>query len=116
VLTTGSRDFPCKQRSGVYDPEGASNVIAIDEPQALSFIGIAVHRGGSCQVSLTTDQQPTKNSKWMVIHSIEGNTFRMTPPALERPFFSTLFLKESPLGSTQSLGRGSTRSEIVSAT
>lgn len=71
LLGDGS-DFPCKQRSGVYDAEGAQNNIAIGEPQTLSFIGSVVHGGGSCQVSLSTDLQPTKNSQWMVIHSIEG--------------------------------------------
>lgn len=65
-------DFPCKQRPGVYDAEGASNIMPIGVNQTLSFIGSAVHGGGSCQVSLTTDLQPTKSSKWMVIDSIIG--------------------------------------------
>lgn len=71
LLADGS-DFPCKQRSGVYDLEGASNNLVIGQSNTLSFIGSAVHGGGSCQVSLTTDAAPTKDSKWMVIHSIEG--------------------------------------------
>jgi hypothetical protein len=72
LIASGS-DFPCKQRAGVYDLEGASNTMVIGEPQTLSFIGSAVHGGGSCQVSLTTDLQPTASTKWMVIHSIQGN-------------------------------------------
>lgn len=46
--------------------------MAIGQKQTLSFKGSAVHGGGSCQVSLTTDNPATKNSKWMVIHSIVG--------------------------------------------
>lgn len=67
-------DFPCKQRPGVYEDEGALalNQMKIGEPQKLSFIGGATHGGGSCQVSLSEDKAPTKDSKWKVIHSIEG--------------------------------------------
>jgi hypothetical protein len=71
-LAADGSDFPCKQRTGVYDAEGASNTMAIGSPQTLSFTGSAVHGGGSCQVSLTTDKQPSKSTKWQVIHSIEG--------------------------------------------
>jgi hypothetical protein len=71
-LVADGSDFPCKQRPGVYDAEGANNIMVIGQPQPLNFIGSAVHGGGSCQISLTTDKAPTKNSHWQVILSIEG--------------------------------------------
>ncbi|KAL3426520.1 hypothetical protein PVAG01_00029 [Phlyctema vagabunda] len=71
-LEQNGSDFPCKQRTGVYDAEGASNVMPLGSTQQLAFIGSAVHGGGSCQVSITYDEAPTKDSTWKVIHSIEG--------------------------------------------
>ncbi|KAL8949295.1 MAG: hypothetical protein Q9222_004581 [Ikaeria aurantiellina] len=71
-LDASGSDFPCKQRPGVYDAPASKNIMPIGAPQTLSFNGSATHGGGSCQISLTKDLKPTKNSKWMVIHSIEG--------------------------------------------
>lgn len=72
-LDPSGSDFPCKQRNGVYDAEGASNVYELGSSgNELAFIGSAVHGGGSCQVSITYDAQPDKNSVWKVIKSIEG--------------------------------------------
>ncbi|OXV07505.1 hypothetical protein Egran_04729 [Elaphomyces granulatus] len=76
-LVGDGSDFPCKLRPTVYDlPAGTDrstiNVMKIGDQQPLSFIGSAVHGGGSCQVSLTTDPKPSNDTKWQVIHSIMG--------------------------------------------
>ncbi|KAL1970742.1 hypothetical protein VTN77DRAFT_2576 [Rasamsonia byssochlamydoides] len=70
-LAADGSDFPCKQRADMWEVV-KMNVMPIGVPQKLDFYGSATHGGGSCQISLTTDLQPTKESKWMVIHSIEG--------------------------------------------
>ncbi|KAI1614750.1 DNA-directed RNA polymerase [Exophiala viscosa] len=71
-LAPDGSDFPCKLRPGVYDLEGAENIMAVGSTYDLSFMGEAAHGGGSCQVSLTTDLQPSKDTQWSVIKSIEG--------------------------------------------
>ncbi|KAM7221109.1 hypothetical protein V8F06_003494 [Rhypophila decipiens] len=65
-------DFPCQNRGVEYSTGGVSNVMPLGSRQPLAFTGSAVHGGGSCQISITYDTNPTKNSKWKVIHSIEG--------------------------------------------
>ncbi|KAI9775409.1 MAG: hypothetical protein M1816_005937 [Peltula sp. TS41687] len=71
-LAANGSDYPCKQRDGVYDLEGASNFIALGSTQLLAFTGSAVHGGESCQFSITYDMNPTKDSVFKVIHSIIG--------------------------------------------
>ncbi|KAI8632431.1 hypothetical protein F5Y19DRAFT_363899 [Xylariaceae sp. FL1651] len=71
---TGS-NYPCKVTSdpaSFYSKDGLDNTMAIGEPQTLSFIGSAVHGGGSCQLALTKDPQPSASTSWQVILSIEG--------------------------------------------
>ncbi|KJX99539.1 hypothetical protein TI39_contig354g00081 [Zymoseptoria brevis] len=70
-LEPDGSDFPCKQRSGVYDVTTMNNM-PVGVPQTLAFTGGASHGGGSCQVSVTLDKAPTKDSDWKVIHSIIG--------------------------------------------
>jgi hypothetical protein len=64
-------DFPCKQRSGVYDVTQMNQWNA-GETQVINFMGSAVHGGGSCQFSITTDPEPTDKSQWKVIQSVIG--------------------------------------------
>ena len=71
-LDASGSDYPCKQRPGVYEAAASKNTMAVGAPQTLSFTGSAVHGGGSCQLAITKDLKPTKDSKFGVILSIEG--------------------------------------------
>ncbi|KAL2266474.1 hypothetical protein VTJ83DRAFT_5826 [Remersonia thermophila] len=66
-------NFPCQ-----FSPDLAqydrSNTTPMPKgkTQKMSFRGGASHGGGSCQISITYDDPPTKDSVWKVIHSIQG--------------------------------------------
>jgi hypothetical protein len=62
--------FPCKVGNGFTVSQ--MNAMAVGETQKLKFKGSAVHGGGSCQLSVTLDTEPTANSVFKVIKSIEG--------------------------------------------
>lgn len=70
-LAADGSDFPCKLRENTFDVT-QENTIAQGASHELTFEGSAVHGGGSCQISLTTDRQPSKSSSWKVIKSFEG--------------------------------------------
>lgn len=70
-LEPSGQDFPCKSRPGVYDLTTMNHWTA-GKAQSVRFKGSAVHGGGSCQFSLTTDAQPSKSSRWKVIDSRVG--------------------------------------------
>jgi hypothetical protein len=74
----GPADFPCKQRQGVYAID-TMNQWNAGETQTVSFQGTAVHGGGSCQFSITTDAEPTEKSQWKVIQSVIGGCPADTP-------------------------------------
>ncbi|KAK2010674.1 endoglucanase [Colletotrichum eremochloae] len=72
ISSTGD-DFPCKIPAGAtYEIDGFPTPMAVGETFEATFKGQAVHGGGSCQFALSADRKPTKDSRWMVIHSIEG--------------------------------------------
>jgi len=62
--------FPCKSQNGFT--VSTMNNMAVGQQQVIKFKGTAVHGGGSCQLSVTTDTNPTENSVFKVIKSIEG--------------------------------------------
>ena len=64
-------DYPCKQRAGVYDIT-KMNTIAVDTPTEMSFEGSASHGGGTCQIAVTMDKEPTANSTFKIIQVFEG--------------------------------------------
>lgn len=64
-------NYPCKQRSGVYDLT-TMNFMKVGDPQELSFKGSASHGGGTCQLAVSLDTEPTPNSTFKIIQVFEG--------------------------------------------
>ena len=65
--------FPCQGTPGGTFSAGSNmNNFELGSKQTLQWIGTAVHGGGSCQISISYDTNPTPESVWKVIHSIEG--------------------------------------------
>ncbi|CAK7205813.1 hypothetical protein SEUCBS139899_008592 [Sporothrix eucalyptigena] len=76
-LNSDGSNYPCQivgSPATFYTASSTSsnNTMAIGATQTLSFHGSAVHGGGSCQLALTTDMQPSASTSWQVILSIEG--------------------------------------------
>lgn len=70
-----SSNYPCKVTSDpatFYSQDGIDNTYAAGSVQTLSFKGSAVHGGGSCQLAVTSDMQPSAETDWRVILSIES--------------------------------------------
>ncbi|KAG9245930.1 hypothetical protein BJ878DRAFT_499174 [Calycina marina] len=73
LLENGS-NFPCKATAGATDTYngGIATSMALGSEQPISFVGGATHGGGSCQISITYDTSPTKDSTWKVLKSIHN--------------------------------------------
>jgi hypothetical protein len=65
-------DYPCKMGASASTANAPMNEFKVGQNSTLSFSGSAIHNGGSCQLAVTTDTTPTKDSKFKVIYSIEG--------------------------------------------
>jgi hypothetical protein len=68
-------DFPCQsKRIGGADPwvVDQENELVAGQPQTMTFDGSASHGGGSCQLSVTLDRQPTADSTFKTIASWIG--------------------------------------------
>lgn len=62
--------YPCKSQNGFTVSK--MNSMAVGTKQTLQLSGSAVHGGGSCQLSISLDTEPTANSVFKVIKSMEG--------------------------------------------
>ncbi|PSR97664.1 hypothetical protein BD289DRAFT_425383 [Coniella lustricola] len=74
-LSSSGSNYPCQvsgDASTFYSTSGLSNNVTAGDSITMSFTGSAVHEGGSCQVALSTDMQPSQTTRWSVILSIEG--------------------------------------------
>jgi hypothetical protein len=72
LLESGS-NFPCQIGAGGSYVMNTMNNWTVGSDVTLAIAeNTATHSGGSCQVSVTKDKEPTPQSVWKVIHSIEG--------------------------------------------
>lgn len=69
-LAPDGSNFPCQSTGGAFT--GTPTKMAKGTTQKMGFTGQAVHGGGSCQISITYDEAPNKQSSFKVIHSIQG--------------------------------------------
>lgn len=73
-LKADGSDFPCK--ASPDNPSSysisAMNNLPVNQPIALTFEGSAVHGGGTCEISISMDSEPTKDSVFKVIQVFQG--------------------------------------------
>jgi hypothetical protein len=68
-LQASGADYPCKKSSYKIT---AMNKIPVDQAVLLDFKGSATHNGGTCQLSISLDKEPTADSTFKVIQTFEG--------------------------------------------
>ncbi|KAM3418386.1 hypothetical protein BST61_g4380 [Cercospora zeina] len=65
----GLNQYPCQLQTYNYT---VMNEMAVGKPQELSFKGSASHGGGTCQLAISLDPKPTKDSVFKLIQVFEG--------------------------------------------
>ncbi|KAH7032895.1 uncharacterized protein B0I36DRAFT_361643 [Microdochium trichocladiopsis] len=71
-LEDSGSNFPCQATNAQFFTGGAGTTWALGSKQTLKTAGTAVHGGGSAQFSMTYDLSPSKDTKWKVIHTVQG--------------------------------------------
>ncbi|KAF2222885.1 hypothetical protein BDZ85DRAFT_262609 [Elsinoe ampelina] len=71
LLPDGS-DYPCKKVNGQPLQSQGTNPISVGQTYNLEWDNYVTHGGGTCQLSVTRDLDPTKSSVFKVIKSWEG--------------------------------------------
>ncbi|KAM0702555.1 hypothetical protein Q7P35_009985 [Cladosporium inversicolor] len=73
-LKADGSDFPCK--ASLDNPSSYSisalNNLPVSSPILMSWDGSAVHGGGTCELSISLDKEPTKDSVFKVIQVFQG--------------------------------------------
>ncbi|KAH7016623.1 hypothetical protein B0J12DRAFT_586289 [Macrophomina phaseolina] len=82
--------YPCmwptwSQESGLGS-QSERTTLQVGAQNTVKFDGTAVHNGGGCQLSITTDTTPQRNSTFKVFLSIEGGCPGMGSTAAEFPY------------------------------
>jgi hypothetical protein len=73
-LKADGSDFPCKaspNNPSSYSVSAWNNLV-VNSEVALTFEGSAVHGGGTCELSISMDKEPTKDSVFKVIQVFQG--------------------------------------------
>lgn len=96
-LQDDGSNYPCGVTSFDQTLENSEGPVLTPGGQgSIQLFGIAVHGGGSCQVSITYDQPPTKNSVWKVLRSYEGGCPIDTPGNLPQTSDSDFLSNKLP--------------------
>ncbi|EMD01144.1 hypothetical protein BAUCODRAFT_52546, partial [Baudoinia panamericana UAMH 10762] len=65
-------NFPCQLAAGGSYKVGSRTQVAVGQEMPLAFSGSASHGGGTCQLAVTTDKEPSVSTQWKTFQIYEG--------------------------------------------